>query len=92
MSGLYGGAVLFAAIVASLFWVATIRLIGPALDHSLHRATVFGSAASFLAINLTLILIFVADAGSGVVMAFFGLAMGLQLVAAITGFLFTRSR
>jgi drug/metabolite transporter (DMT)-like permease len=92
VNAIFGGAVLIAALFASAFWIAAVSQVAPKIHLPAQRATWFTTAGSFLLINLTLVLIFVADTGSSAIMAVFGLAMGLQLVASISAFLFARSR
>jgi hypothetical protein len=88
---LYGGAVLMGSLVATGLWVLVMRSVVTRGDFGRQRAAVWYSTASaFIGINLTVVVAFTAQ-GSGAVMAVFGLAMGLQLVAAINALLFARN-
>jgi hypothetical protein len=86
----YGLAVFGGAVVCSVFWVWTLIVIHPLTGDTLHRVHVYVAVAAFLMVNATVIVAIVGL--PDLVMATFGLAMGLQLVTSVAGWQFARTR
>ena len=86
MNTAYGFSIIAAAVLSTGLWVVTAWLIHPLVGDTMHRIHVYLSVVAFILTNMT-VLVATAD---GPVMAVFGLAMGVQLVAASAGLLFAR--
>jgi hypothetical protein len=86
----YGLAVFGGAVVCSVFWLLTLVAIHPLIGNTLHRIHVYVTIAAFLMVNATVIVAIVGL--PDLVMATFGVAMGLQLVTSVAGWQFARTR
>jgi hypothetical protein len=88
---IYAGGVILGAVLCIVFWLLALIRVRSQIDGTLHRILIYFVIGSFVLVDVVVLLASAQNPGSAeIIRAIFGVAMGLQLIAAMAAFLFVR--